>query len=144
MCEGSGRKPDPLIPTPLRKTWFSLLLAPLCVKGLEENQRNLRERYVRRERAKERFKGEQRVQQYQKFHIYEEGRGENKQDKKGKRETKKMFQEGNTWKKFPEEKKSCGKDESVVVRVRSLLNRIRTWLWRTGEILANGSCVVWR
>ncbi len=89
----------------------------------EENQRNLRERYVRRERPKERFKGEERVQQYQKFHMYEERREENKQNKKKK---KTIFQEGNTWEKFPEEKKSCGKDESVALRVRSLLKRIRT------------------
>jgi hypothetical protein len=93
-------------------------------EGLEEKQRNLRERYVRRERAKERFKREQRVEQYQKFHIYEERRGENKQNKNEKR--KKFFQEGHTWEKFPEEKKSSGKDESVALRVRSLLKRIRT------------------
>ncbi len=92
-------------------------------EGLEEKQRNLRERYVRRERAKKRFKIERRVQQYQKLHTYEERREENKQNKKKK---KTIFQEGNTWEKFPEEKKSCGKDESVALRVRSLLKRILT------------------
>ncbi len=49
-----------------------------------------------------------------------------KKTNKTKRKKKTIFQEGNTWEKFPEEKKSCGKDESVALRVRSLLKRIRT------------------
>jgi hypothetical protein len=123
MCEGLEESRSLSYLLPSGELDFTTPTSTMC-EGLEESWRNLRERYVMREIPKERFKGEQRVEQYEKFHIYEERRGENKQNKKEKR--KNIFQEGKTWEKFPEEKKSCGKDESVTWRVRSLLKRIRT------------------